>query len=81
MGYDISVSTCSFEQKKANTFADIVLKINNNIGLIIETKSYDHIITDIDIVQLANYIRNRGVEYGILTNGKEYLLIISKKSC
>ncbi len=75
LGYDISLSKCIFEQKKANTYADIVQMVDDNIGLIIETKSYDYIIRDKDIMQLANYIRNRGVEYGILSNGKEYLLI------
>lgn len=75
MGYDISISKCVFEQKKADTFADIVLKIDDKIEFIIETKSYGHEIKDSDIYQLAKYISKRGVEYGILTNGKDYLLI------
>ena len=45
------------------------------MGLIIETKKCEYAISEIDIIQLADYVRNRSVEYGLLTNGKDYVLI------
>lgn len=76
MGYDTTWPACGFEEKKANTFADIFLKNNsNNVGLIIETKKCEYVISEIDIIQLADYVRNRNVEYGLLTNGKDYVII------
>ncbi len=75
LGYDTSHEACEFERNKSNTFSDIFLKNKTSIGMIIETKAGTHAIIDADIIQLANYVRNNSVEYGLLTNGKEYVLI------
>jgi integrase/recombinase XerD len=75
LGYD--VSRCNFEKncRKDNKFCDMSIEIGKDKSLFIETKRGDHKIKDNDIIQLANYIRNCGLEYGILTTGKEFILI------
>ncbi|QOX63904.1 hypothetical protein FRZ06_11460 [Anoxybacterium hadale] len=73
LGYD--VSNCDFEKNCRNKHCDISVEIMKNKSLFIETKRGDHKIEDNDIIQLASYVRDRGLEYGILTSGKEFILI------
>lgn len=72
LGYD--VSNPIFEQNVNTGRVDIVLKINNN-KLVIETKSGDKELNYDDISQLIRYLNSMGREWGILTNGRRYILL------
>ncbi len=58
--------------------ADIAIEVIKGLYLYVETKSGDHILSDNDIIQITQYLHNRGIEWGVLTNGKEYFLINDK---
>ncbi len=53
---------------------DIAINIHDKNWLYVEVKRGDYDLTDDDIIQLANYINTKGIEWGILTNGKNYIL-------
>lgn len=53
---------------------DIAINVDNVNWLYIEIKRGDVNLTNNDIMQLANYINSKGIEWGILTNGKEFIL-------
>ncbi|EST10235.1 type I restriction enzyme HsdR N-terminal domain-containing protein [Sporolactobacillus laevolacticus] len=59
--------------------ADIVITVGNNDNncLYIETKKANEPLDAEAKDQLATYIFNRGKEWGILTNGRKYLLFNS----
>lgn len=57
--------------------ADIAIKMGNDTYFYVEVKRGDRELTDADIIQIYNYLNTKNIEWGILTNGKEYLLINS----
>lgn len=63
--------------KNRNRFADIVIDIREGEKLIVETKKYDpkRDLDDDDIQQLIDYLSRENSSWGILTNGREILLI------
>lgn len=56
---------------------DISIYINRNEDnlLFTEVKKKDYKITEADCSQLANYMNDKNIEYGILTNGSLYILL------
>ena len=75
MGYDILKVT--YEDNISNGVTDMRVNVGNDI-LTVETKAGNHIISYKDIEQLIRYLNTQGREWGILTNGKEYLLLNAK---
>lgn len=63
--------------KNRNRFADIVIDIREGEKLIVETKKYDpkRDLDDDDLQQLIDYLSREKSSWGILTNGREILLI------
>ncbi|SCI99276.1 Predicted type IV restriction endonuclease [uncultured Clostridium sp.] len=55
--------------------SDILISINTNEKLLIETKRKNYNLKDKDVNQLCNYMTSQNIEWGILTNGNDYLLI------
>ncbi|UZW12599.1 type I restriction enzyme HsdR N-terminal domain-containing protein [Clostridium pasteurianum] len=58
--------------------ADIKIQVSQNDFLYIETKRGDCDLGQDDIIQIAQYLNVNSIEWGILTNGKEYFLINNK---
>lgn len=75
MGYD--VSQIIYEKRLSNGAADMSLQAGDDI-LTIETKAANHTIVYKDIEQLIRYLNTQGREWGILTNGKDYILLNAK---
>ena len=73
MGYD--TENCRLEERIGKGFCDILVPIQNKATLLIEVKNGEHILTNNDIEQVKRYATDRGQEYAILTNGKEYVLL------
>lgn len=63
--------------KNRNRFADIVIDIREGEKLIVETKKYDpkRDLDDDDLQQLIDYLSREKSSWGILTNGREILLV------
>lgn len=59
---------------------DIAVCVNqyNSDVLYVETKKAGKQLVDSDVEQLLNYLNIINVEWGILTNGKDYLLLNNK---
>jgi len=55
--------------------ADIAVKIDDNTHLYVEVKSPEHKLDEREQSQLANYLHKMGLSWGILTNGKKYILL------
>ncbi len=68
--------------KNRNRFADIVIDIQEGEKLIVETKKYDSQkdLDEEDIQQLIDYLSRENSLWGILTNGREILLINMRAS-
>lgn len=74
LGFDLL--ECTYEKSCQAGYADIVVRVNQNNLFFVETKTgVKEELTDTDIGQLARYIQSHGMEWGLLTNGKEYVLI------
>lgn len=58
--------------------ADIAIEIRKNIYLYVEAKKGDTPLELEDIIQLSNYLHTKNIEWGILTNGNEFILINDK---
>lgn len=74
LGYDekkFKYEYPTFEGKKR---VDILIRIKNLIGLVIEVKKPDDSLDKKSCIQLVNYINSINVEWGILTNGNDYIL-------
>lgn len=55
--------------------ADIVLKNSSGDALIIEAKAKNKTLNNDDIVQLNSYCSIESIDYGVLTNGRNWYLI------
>ncbi len=75
LGYD--VKRAIYEMNTANGAVDIIFNVGNE-KLTVETKAGDHKIVYKDIEQLIRYLNTQGREWGILTNGQDYILLNSK---
>ena len=60
-----------------NKRVDISIHIENNLKQVffIEVKRKNNIITPNDITQLTNYLNDKNLEWGLLTNGNKYILL------
>ena len=63
-------------RKGKNRHEDIYIKVPDVGGIFIETKKYSKDLTEDDLIQLAEYITLKtDIEWGILTNGRQYYLL------
>ena len=77
MGYDIDSENVTFEANVKKEFTDITV-LTNNDTLVVETKTGMRKLDYDDIQQIMKYLSTKGTEWGILTNGKEFILLNSK---
>lgn len=72
LGYDEenSIDECSM----VNDFCDLYVPITEKLGLPIEIKKVSHPLKITDVKQLREYAGVHGQQFGLLTNGYEYLL-------
>lgn len=54
---------------------DFVIEVNTDDILYVETKRGDKDLAQRDIIQIANYLNTRSIEWGLLSNGRKYVLI------
>lgn len=78
LGYDPNTFDFEHPVYHQNKRADIVIKANNTEYFYVETKRGDVELSQYDIIQLANYLNIRSIEWGLLTNGKELILLNNK---
>lgn len=71
-GYD--VKNCIEECSTVKGFCDLYVPIVCNIALPIEIKSSQHPLKITEVRQLQGYASSKGQQFGLLTNGYEYLL-------
>ena len=72
MGYD--KHECVYEENAFSGRQDIVTGKGKDV-LTIETKRLDHKIEYKDKEQVVRYLNNKGREWGLVTNGKEFVLL------
>lgn len=75
LGYDSE--TFDFEHKvyHRDQIADIAIKINDKEYFYVEVKNGYNGLSEKNIIQLAGYLHTKSIEWGLLTNGKELILI------
>ncbi|MUG72177.1 type I restriction enzyme HsdR N-terminal domain-containing protein [Paenibacillus validus] len=78
LGYDFDSFDYEHPMYHNTGRADIAVQVNKNDYLYIETKRGTHKISEIDIIQLAEYMNQKSIEWGLLTNGREFLLLNNK---
>lgn len=78
LGYDPLTFDFEHPVYHRKSYADIAIQVSKDEYLYVEAKSGNHDLIYDDIIQITTYLTQRGVEWGILTNGKEYVLINSK---
>ncbi len=61
--------------KVQNLYADIFIDAGDGKRLIIETKRYQSKLDNDDFLQLDGYLNRENVEWGLITNGREYYLL------
>lgn len=67
---------CTFEERTPRKkFTDIFIRCPDNSKLIVEVKRKNHILDNDDKMQLSSYLNDHKVEWGILTNGNQFLLM------
>ena len=62
-------------EKKRDRRIDIMITLPEEKKLLVETKRYEKDLDEEDQIQLLDYMTGKNVEWGILTNGREFLLI------
>ena len=62
-------------EKRKDRRIDIMITLSEEKKLLVETKRYEKELDEEDQVQLLDYMTGKNVEWGILTNGREFLLI------
>ena len=65
----------SAREKKKDRRIDIMITLSEEKKLLVETKRYEKDLDEEDLMQLLDYMIGKNVEWGILTNGREFLLI------
>lgn len=75
LGYD--PTDFNYEQPKIykDGRADIAVRVNDSSYLFVEIKNSENKLTEKEQSQLADYLFGHGYEWGILTNGRNYVLI------
>lgn len=76
LGWDFYSSEVELEYPmqigRGNTRADYALQLNGIPVVFIEAKGCDSTLTDSDRTQLSSYMRQKGVDWGLLTNGNRF---------
>jgi site-specific recombinase XerD len=75
LGYDKLTFNYEHPMLHRKGRADIAIKITDEEYLFVETKKPNHPLNEDEIEQLSSYLFNRSLEWGILTNGKQYILL------
>ena len=60
---------------RGNTRADYALLLEGAPVIFVEAKGSDTTLSDSDRSQLASYMRQKGVDWGLLTNGNEFEIL------
>lgn len=68
---DFDYESRTYEGKKR---VDISVNIKKELKLFIEVKKRDNSLDQDSCIQLVNYINTANIEWGILTNGNDYIL-------
>lgn len=76
LGWEVYSSEVELEYPmqigRGNARADYALQIDDVPVVFIEAKGCDSTLTDSDRSQLASYMRQKGVDWGLLTNGERF---------
>lgn len=79
LGWDVYSSEVELEYSmqigRGNTRADYALVLEGAPVVFIEAKGCDTTVTDSDRSQLTSYMRQTGVDWGLLTNGVEFEIL------
>lgn len=78
LGYDPDSFDYEHPMYSRTGRADIAVQVNKSEFLYIETKKGTHKITEADVIQLADYMHQKSIEWGLLSNGREFLLLNNK---
>jgi len=78
IGY--SLDTFDFEPQvyDRNKVVDFIIRISKKEHLYVETKRGDYDLAEKDVVQILDYLSRGNIEWGLLTNGKSYVLLNRK---
>ncbi len=77
MGYDLL--SCTYERDSKGKRSDISIAIHEGREIFfIETKRGDEKLSYENVNQILNYLKAPGMEWGLITNGKEYILVNAK---
>lgn len=77
MGYDLL--NCTYERDSKGKRSDISIAIHEGREIFfIETKRGDEKLSYENVNQTLNYLKAPGMEWGLITNGKEYMLVNAK---
>jgi integrase/recombinase XerD len=74
LGYDSSEFYYEHSMFHKEGRADIAVKVDEITHLYVEVKSPESKLNEKEQNQLARYLHSRGLSWGILTNGKKYIL-------
>lgn len=76
LGWDVYSSDVELEYPmqigRGNTRADYALQLEGAPVVFIEAKGCDSTLSESDKVQLTSYMRQKGVDWGLLTNGRRF---------
>ena len=75
LGYDSIKFDTQHPIYHRDGYADIAVKIDNDTYLYVEVKAGDVELKEPEVMQLVRYLNDKSLEWGILTNGREYVLI------
>ena len=79
LGWDVYSAEVELEYSmqigRGNTRADYALVLEGAPVVFIEAKGCDTIVTDSDRSQLTSYMRQTGVDWGLLTNGVKFEIL------
>lgn len=79
LGWDVFSSEVELEYSmqigRGNTRADYALLLEGAPVVFVETKGCDTSLTDSNRSQLKSYMRQTGVDWGLLTNGREFEIL------
>jgi integrase/recombinase XerD len=78
IGYSLDTFNFELPVYDRNKILDFIIKVSNKEHLYVETKRGDNELVEKDIVQILDYLSRCNVEWGLLTNGKNYILLNRK---
>ena len=78
LGYDPFTFDYEHPTYSRSGYTDIAIPVNGAIQLYVECKRGDYTLQEKDIVQLLKDLSTTSLEWGMLTNGKKYILFNNK---